>query len=229
VSVPHAPAFIHYVDTAPDRRPPPKKNGASVGEMVDPFLRKRHWFESEPERAVLTVLMTQWWVAGIQEQVTVAYRWKGRKRSYTFDLIVDTHDRRRIAYAVKRTEADLLKDDTVEILKATSAQHGAEVADEYRVVTYESLDPTAVVNGRIILRCGRDHDAAAQDRVGETLKRLGSSVTLAEIGTVSGLGQRGLRAAIALIRSGILRCPPGERLALNLPLENRGSLAAGSR
>jgi hypothetical protein len=38
---------------------------------------------------------------------------------------------------------------------------------------------------------------------------------------LTGLGQRGVRAAVALLQSGILMNPPGKRLCLDLLLENR--------
>jgi len=214
---------ICYESTSPDRRPAPKKVGAPVGEFTDPFRHHRHVHESEPERAVLTLLFSRADVDDIREQVTVRYTWRGAVRRYTFDVVVKLHKGPRIAYAVKRSERELLRDDTIEILKAIEVEHGSRIADAYRTVTYESLDPVALENARLIVRCGRDQDIAAQRRVRECLADLPATVTLERIAQASGIGHRGLRAAIALIQSGILVLPCGQPLASNLPMVNRGT------
>ncbi|CAO4164090.1 hypothetical protein [Methylorubrum populi] len=117
-------------------------------------------YESETERAVLTVLASLPGVRCIQEQRTVRYVLGGAQRSYTFDVIVEWSDGFREAIAIRQTISALHADDTLEVIEAICTQHGALLADDYRTVTYETLDPVAVLNGRLILRCGRDHDHA---------------------------------------------------------------------
>jgi hypothetical protein len=219
---------FNYLSTFPDRRPAPKKHGASVGEFTDAFRRYTYVYESEPELAVLTLLISLPDVVNIREQVTVRYRWRGTVRKYTFDVVVRLRDGRRVAYATKRSERELLNDDTIEILEAIAAEHGSRVADEYRTVTYETLDPIALKNAKLIVGCGRDQDIAGQRRVREVLADLGPTVTLREVAEASGLGDRGVRAAVALIQSGILMPPRGQHLALDLPMENRGTRASAS-
>jgi hypothetical protein len=180
-----------------------------------------HTYESETERAVLTVLISLPGVLRIREQRTVRYALGSVERIYTFDILVDWVGGVRQAIAVKNTDAALRADDTVPAIEAICAQHGARLAHDYRAVTYETLDPVAVLNGRLILRCGRDHDYAAMDAVRQALPRLGPATTLREVATLTGLGQRGVRAAVALLQSGILMNPPGKRLCLDLLLENR--------
>lgn len=192
-----------------------------MGTLTDPFRGKVHVYESEPERAVLTVLISLPGVLRIQEQRTVECRLDRSRRSYTFDTLVEGTDGRRKAIAVKQTEAALRADDTLAVIAAISTQHGAKLADDYRAVTYETLDPVAVLNGRLILRCGRDRDHAGQDAVRTALRGLGVVTTLREIAEATGLGVRGARAAVALLQSGVLASPHGERLRLDLPLENR--------
>ncbi len=172
---------------------------------------------------MLTLLLSLPSVAKAREQVSVRYRWKGIVRTYTIDVVVRLRNGRRVAFAVKRSMPELLRDDTIAIIEAIAAEHGARVADEYRTVTYESLDPVALENAKLILACGRDHDIAGQRLVGEILADLGQTVSLREIAEASGLGGRGVRAAVALIQSGILMPPRGEHLALDLPMENRSS------
>lgn len=189
--------------------------------MVDPFRGVEYVYESEPERAVLTVFASLAGVRCIREQRTVRYDRAGVQHLYTFDVIVEWVGGFKEAIAVKQTEAALLADDTVEVIKAICAQHGPEIADDYRAITYETLDPVAVLNGRQILRCGRDHDYVGQTAVRKALASLGPVTTFREVAASTGLGQRGVRAATALLQSGILANPPGERLSLDLLLENR--------
>ncbi|TNC11693.1 hypothetical protein FF100_18835 [Methylobacterium terricola] len=153
------------------------------------------------------------------------YHLDGDPRVHFIDFIVEWADGRREAFAVKHSEAAVAADGVEAVLRAICAEHGAEIADDFRTVTYETLDPVAVLNGRLILRCGRDRDHAALKAVQAALTRLGPGTTFREVALASGLGQRGVRAAVALLQSGILASPPGERLHLDLPLTNRAANA----
>lgn len=196
---------------------------------MDPFRKKIHYTESAPERCVLTLLIAMSDVMEIREQVRVPFILEGIRREHFLDVVVRMRDGRIIAFAVKATEADLRRGDTIAILEAIAAQHGAAVAHEYRGVSRESLDPIALDNARVILRCGRDPDARGRRIVGDLLSTLGPSVTLREIALASRMGVRGLRAAVALIQSGLLAPPRGSRLAQDLPLANRAAKVADPR
>lgn len=215
-----------YRSTSPDRNPAPKKDGAPVGVLTDPFRLRKYVYESLSERAVLILFIALSDVVEIREQVTKKYRRHGGERSYTFDIVVRMRSGRVIAWAVKRTEEELMGDDTCEILKAIHAEHGTSFADEYRSVTYEKLDPVALKNAKFIVDCGGDQDVAAQARVRDVLADLPAMVTPRQIGEATKLGCRGARAAIALIQSGILGVPPGRELNADRPLENRGRVSA---
>ncbi|MCP1548436.1 MULTISPECIES: hypothetical protein [Methylorubrum] len=210
-----------WSDTDPDRHPAPKWGGASVGSIGDPFRGFEHTYESEPERAVLTVLISLPGVLRIREQRTVKYRMADVDRPYTFDIHVDWVGGVREVIAVRQTTEGLLGDETVEIVKTICAQHGSRLADDYRAVTYETLDPFAVLNGRDIIECGRDRDEAGKAAIRKALPGLGPVTTLREVAMATGLGPRGVRAAKALLQSGILMNPPGKRLDLDLELGNR--------
>lgn len=188
---------------------------------MDPFRGTVHHYESEAERAFLTVLISLPGVVRIREQRTVRYRLGGIDRTYTFDVVVDWACGTRVAYAVKATTNELRAGDTPAILTAVGAQLGTRFAHQYRAVTNDTLDPVALLNARLIVRCGRDHDYAAMDVVRDSLPRLGRSATLREVAEATGLGRRGVRAAVALIQSGVLANPGGARLDLDLPLESR--------
>ena len=216
-------------DTDPDRTPTPKWRGPSVGTIVDPFRGTVYFYESEVERAVMTVLMSLPGVLRIHEQRSVRYRLNGVPRIYTFDILVDWVGGVRAAFAVRQSTKALHSDETVEIIQAICAQHGVEFAHDYRAVTYETLDPVAVLNGRLILRCGRDHDHTATDAVRKALTRLGPATSLRQVALATGIGQRGVRAAVALLQSGILMNPRGKRITLDLPLENRAATGTTPR
>lgn len=213
----------NYDGTDPGRRPRPHFHGPSVGTIPDPIRRARYMYESEPERAVLTVLASQSWVRRIREQVKVDYSWEGSKRSYFVDVVADDQSGRRIAFAVRQFERDFHRDDTLAILNAISRQHGRAMADEFRAVAYETLDPVAVLNGRTILRCARDRDEHAQAVVHDALASLGRQVTLREIARWTGLKDRAVRAAIATFATGSLMNPRGTLIELDLQLENRAA------
>ncbi|SFM31148.1 hypothetical protein [Methylobacterium pseudosasicola] len=210
-----------WSDTDPDRRPTAKWGGASVGSIGDPFRGFEHGYESEPERAVLTVLISLPGVSLIREQRTVAYHLPDGGHHYTIDIHVEWMDGVREVVAVRQTDEALQRDDTVHVIKTICAQHGNRLADDYRAVTYETLDPFQVMNGREIIECGRDHDHAGRRAIRTALPGLGQVTTLREVATATGLGQRGVRAAVALLQSGVLVNPPGKLLELDLPLGNR--------
>lgn len=156
------------------------------------------------------------------------YRVGGVQRVHFIDFIVTWTDGTREAFSVKHSEEALATDGVETVLQAIHAEHGAKIADDFRTITYEGLDPVAVLNGRLILRCGRDRDHAGMEAIREALQRLGPATTLREIAVASGLGQRGVRAAVALLQSGILTSPAGERLRLDLPLTSHASKASGN-
>ncbi|WP_199084549.1 hypothetical protein [Bosea sp. ASV33] len=172
---------------------------------------------------MLILLIAHPGVAEIREQVTTRYQRHGVDRSYTFDIVVRMRDGWVEAIAVKGKEEELAADDTCGTLRAIHAQHGARFANAYRAITYEKLDPIALKNAELILRCGGDRDIEGQTQVREALADLPATVTPREIGDATKLGRRGIRAAFALVQAGILMPPPGQELDPDLPLENRAS------
>lgn len=182
--------------------------------------RRRHGFESESERTVITVISSFSTVSAIYEQVKVSYERDGVPHVYFMDLVVEHRCGHRKAYAVKATARDALRDDTAGILKLISDQDTAGFAQDYRLVTFEGLDPGTVANASLIARCGAEEDREAWEAVRAVLPRLPPSVTARETGQASGYDVRGMRAAFALIPAGLLRNPPGKRLHLDTPLTN---------
>lgn len=191
--------------------------------MPDPVRRRRHGFDSESERTVITVISSFSTVRAIHEQVKVTYRRDGAKHVYFMDLVVEHRCGHRKAYAIKATARDALKDDTAGTLKLICAQDTVGFAHDYRLVTFEGLDPVTVTNASLIARCGGEQDHEAWEAVRAVLPDLPPSVTATKIGHASGYDVRGMRAAFALIPAGLLKNPPGQRLHMETPLTNWAS------
>jgi hypothetical protein len=159
-------------------------------------------------------------VRAIYEQVKVTFRRDGVLHVYFIDVVVEHRCGHRKAYAVKDTAEAALKDDTAGKLRLICEQDTSGLADDYRLVTFEGLDPAAVGNASLIARCGAEQDREAWEAVRAILPGLPGTVTAAAVGEASGYGVRGMRAAFALIPAGLLRNPPGERLHMDTPLTN---------
>ncbi|MCJ2026449.1 hypothetical protein [Methylobacterium sp. J-067] len=213
------------IGTDPDRCPAPKWRGPSVGTIVDPFRGCVHHYESETERAFLTLLISLPGVLRILEQRSVRYDLAGSSHLHTLDVIVDWVGGVREAFAVKHSSEALSRGrtPTATVLAALSVQHGARIAHDFRAVTNDTLDPVAVLNARLVVRCGRDHDHVGMEMARKALAGLGPTTTLRDVAIATGLGMRGFRAAVALIQSGVLANPGGERLDLDVSLENRAA------
>lgn len=97
---------------------------------------------------------------------------------------------------------------------------GDDFANEYRLLTELHLNDIAVANAKSIIESGRDFDIRGQEVVWAALMRAPATITLAEIGELSGLGARGERAAMALIQQGALRFNPAEMLSPTVKLRN---------
>lgn len=198
----------------------PQKKGPQVGTVGDPFRHRTYSYESEAERTVITVIGSFPSVVAIEEQVKVDYRLDGVEHVHFMDLRVTHRGGKRIAYFVKAQEKDRVRFGADGVLGAICARHGTRFADDYRFVSFEGLDPATVVNAELITRCGRHGDREALRAARAALPGLGPEVTATEIGLATGMDVRGMRAAFALIPSGILLNPPGEQLRFDTPLTN---------
>ena len=154
----------------------------------------------------------------------VEYKRDGIWHVYFIDVVVEHRCGHRKAYAVKDTKKSAVEDDTEAKLELICDQDTDDVADDFRLVTFEGLSPVAVENASLIARCGAQEDREAWEAVRATLPNLPGTVTAAGLGEASGYGVRGMRAAFALIPAGLLRNPPGERLHMDTPLTNGSSL-----
>ncbi|TPK66326.1 hypothetical protein FJ546_06005 [Mesorhizobium sp. B2-4-19] len=191
-----------------------------MGAVVDPFRRTSVWFESDLEQSALVVLLTLPETLEVREQQKAEYIQHGEKRKHYFDF-VQRQASGRIAYAVKY-EQDV-DDELLETLRLISEQQGDRFADQYRILTEKDLTLTQIENAREILAYASDFDFEGQALVSAALQRLPARVLIADIVRTTGLGERGRRAAVALIQKGLLKVPANVRLADNAFLINRAA------
>jgi hypothetical protein len=191
-----------------------------VGAVIDPFRRRRVWFESDLEESALSVLLAMPETLEVREQQEAVFVQDGKRRRHYFDF-VQKQARGRVAYAVKY-EQDV-DDDLREALRLVSEQLGDRFADEFRILTEKNLTRSQIENAKDILACASDFDFEGQEIVAAQLCGLPSRVRLDEIVRVAGLGNRGRRAAVTLVQKGLLKVPANVRLADDAVLVNRGA------
>lgn len=218
-SAPYGAPLVHYSDSVADRRPSPRKRGSSVGRVPDPFRRRWIYFESGLEHRHLVTLIANPAVSDIREQQTRTYLARGRRHRYTTDYLVTFNSGHKVAYEVKYAETAARK-GTEALLQEVCEHVGDDLADEYKLLTELHVNDVAVANAKSIIECGRDFDIRGQEVVRASLMRAPATITLAEIGKLSGLGARGERAAMALIQQGALRFDPAEPLSPTVKLRN---------
>lgn len=193
--------------------------GSAVGSVADPFRRRWIYFESGLEHRHLVTLIANPAVSDIREQQTRSYLAKGRKHRYTTDYLVTFNDGHKVAYEVKYAE-NAARKGTEALLEEVAEHVGDDLADEYMLLTELHVNNVAVANAKSIIECGRDFDIRGQEVVRASLMRAPATITLAEIGKLTGLGVRGERAAMALIQQGALRFDPAEPLSQTVKLRN---------
>lgn len=194
-----------------------RKRGSRTGFKIDPFQRRKVWFESGLESWWLQVLIAHPHVHEIREQQLLTIPFQGRIVKHYFDFVVVWKDGSISAMAVKyQKDCEGLP----ELLRAASETVGDVFADDYRILKETGLNRTMLWNASWVIRCGRDFDYEAQHALAEILARTGRDVQVSECDAMIGDGQRGSRAAIALIKSGNLVIPNGERLERGTILRN---------
>ncbi|WP_271898498.1 hypothetical protein [Candidatus Phyllobacterium onerii] len=193
------------------REPKKRKRGSKIGFIIDPFRRRKIWYESGLEENLLSVLVAMPTVAEVREQQLVRFVRQGRDRKHFFDFIVRWTDGSVTAFAAKYSQdidRELLLD-----LCAIRDSLGDVVADEYSTLSETDFDQITIENSKLIIASARDFDFEGQRAVRMLLHSVGREVRLGEIASATGLGERGYRAALSLVQSGDLVC------AANKPLE----------
>ena len=186
--------------------------------MVDPFRRRRVYFESGLEEVLLRVLIAHPDVIDVREQQRAVFMFRGELTEHFFDIVVTWRSGRRTAYAVKyRNDIDA---DLLAMLQVVSADRGIRLAHDFRTLSETQIDKISIANASAIIRCARDFDEDAMDTLRSHLPSNSPTIRLRDCGDIAGLGSRGYRAAIALLQSGWLSITPGDHIGLDTVLSN---------
>jgi hypothetical protein len=211
------PGFV-IKDSSAHRVPTAKKRGSRTGFVIDPFRRRKVYFESGLEEVLLRVLIAHPDVIDIQEQQRAVFMFNGELKEHFFDIVVTWRSGRRTAYAVKyRDDVD---QELLAMLQAAAGDRNLRFAHQFRTLSETDVDRITIANASAIIRCARDFDFEAMDLLREHLPSYGPSVRLRDCGEIADLGSRGYRAGIALLQSGWLTITPGEPIGLDAVLCN---------
>lgn len=201
------PAFL-IDESVAHRIPTAKKRGSKIVCVCDPFRRRKVWCESGLEEDWCKVMIARRDVIDVREQQMVTYIGAdGEPVIRYFDFVVTWRSGRRTAFAVKHVED--VDDEIRAVLTAVAEQLGNRFADDFRTLTEAMVDRVSISNAWKIVDCAKDLDLEAMDEVRAYLLSAPHELRLGQIGSAIGLGERGYRAAIALIQSGALRIAPG--------------------
>jgi len=166
--------------------------GSDEGRTMD--------IESNTELRVALVTIARSDVVGLENQVP--FNWVGpggKSATHHFDFRVLMADGRRRAIMVKseyrRRQLKVQKE-----LAQIAAQVTPDFADDVVVMTERDIDPIELFNAEMMhemRRADPEADAAARRAVGEIF----ASVQVQDLVEAIGLGARGFRAVVRLIRS----------------------------
>jgi hypothetical protein len=202
-----------------DRTPTPRQRGSMVGFIVDPFRRRKVYYESKLEKLLLTVLIAHPDVVDVAEQQRVFYHLGGERRPHWMDAVVTWKSGRRVAYPMKYSRQ--IKPKLRATITAIADQLGAGFADDYRFLTEKDVHLLDAANSAKVIDCAADFDFEAQEAIKRFLGTCGPEVSLAACDAWVGDGNRGSRAAIALVQAGLLAVPVGINVGRDAVLINR--------
>jgi hypothetical protein len=215
-------AFGKAIDIRPSvamRKVSARKRGSKIVRLVDPFRKREIQAESGLEEAVALILIARSDLREIREQQRPDVAASSKARRYFVDFLTVDRDGRKVAYEVKYAQD--VEAATKERLEILARDAGDSFAAEFRLVTEKDLSAVAIENARLIVDCGSDADLDAQDVVRDSVVGQGGHTTARRIGVETGLGARGVRAAFALIQSGLFKPARGA------PLDQDTVLAIG--
>ena len=201
-----------------ERKITSKKNGARTGFLTDPFRMRQIGYESGLEEAWLMVKIVDPDVFEIREQQRCRIPFKGEVAVHYFDMLLTMIDGRKIAGAVKYRKDT--KEDLRALLRAGADTVGDSFADDWKIYSESQLTRTRIRNARKIIDCGQDFDFEAQNALAIALVGHGPEIRVADCDAILGDGERGSRAAMALIQSGKLVIGDDDRLGRNTVLRN---------
>lgn len=166
------------------------------------------------------ILNTMKNVARVQEQVRFYFGWDPEKQmQHIFDALVVLDTGERIAFAIKPeirlNSTNKEKQDFEEHMQSVAWWvYEKDFADDVRILTEADLDPVALHNAKV-LAVVREGDADADLAAIKVLQSLpaGGGLSLRELTLAIGMGARGYRGLLRLLRSGEARLQVNERIS----------------
>lgn len=210
-----------YGKSVAHRKIPSRKrdSGSQTGFKTDPYHRREIWFESNLEAKCLLVLMADPDVHEVREQQTMPRFWfRGQSVLHYMDFLVIWRSGYRTAFSVKYLEERT--EEFEALLKAAAAEVGDAFAHHYRTLSETDISQTQIWNATHILSAAKDFDFEAQKFLATELRSAPRQIRVGDCDRMLGDGFRGSRAAMALVKTGRLVIPEGQRLGPDTVLRN---------
>lgn len=208
-----------------NRRPATASKGHFTGHlMVGEWPGRVLYTESLLEQNWAHCLDAHPMTKVLREQV--AFEWQAaprKSRTHYFDLLVEQVDGRRIAYPVK-PEVRLTPKFMAEIAQVAQQAKMSGFVDDVRLLTDVDLDPIELANARLTYGM-RKPDAEADAAAADVVAGCAGIASLGELTARIGLGARGFRALIRMVRKGRLRSVRHEPLIYDTQVFHAGEPA----
>lgn len=153
-----------------------------------------------------------------EQQKLPSFTFRGRSVVHTMDFLVIRKDgwreARSVKYVVDQTE------DLVGLLRAAADQVGDAFADDYGIMSENDITQTQLWNAAHIVSALKDADFEAQKALAQRLRSAPRQIRAGDCDAMLGDGVRGSRAAMALVKTGKLVIPEGQRLGRDAVLGN---------
>jgi hypothetical protein len=186
---------------------------------VDPIHLRKLLFESGLEAKCLLVLMADPTVHEVREQQKLpSFTYGGRRVVHWVDFLVIRKNGWREARSIKYVEDQTA--DLRGLLEAAAEEVGDAFADDYGIMSELDITQTQLWNAAHIVSALKDADPEAQKELAQRLRSAPRQIRVGDCDTMLGDGVRGSRAAMALVKTGKLVIPPGQRLGRDTVLGN---------
>lgn len=184
-------------------------------------------YESLLECSTLTLLLADRSVEDIHDQPPAIHFQdaEGKARKHTLDYLVVYKDSRKVGFAVKPYSRVYAPDGSplpfVDLMGRVQRAAGHEV----RIVTERSFSRVQIQDAQLMHSCSRDDDPDADRIVSEASARLNGVFPLKTLVELSGIEGRAYRAAVRLVREGLLAKHEPQRLTPDALVYREASLA----
>lgn len=170
--------------------------------------------ESYLENNLFCLLNTAANIVEMREQVRFFFGWDPEKQEqHVFDVVVTLDNGERIAFAIKPEVRLVSGKFEAKMQEVAWWVYQQGFADDVRILTEADLDPVELYNAKVVAAVREfdpDGHAAAEAALGAM--PAGGGLSLRELTLATGMGARGYRALIRLLRTGEARLQKRERI-----------------